>query len=120
MLLAGCLDPPVQGAAGASRRVTIREHSPHRVRVETAADSAAYLVLTDTWFPGWRARVDGTEQPIWRADYALRALALGPGPHEVEFRYEPGSLRLGLAFTVAAALVAAGLAILPGRRPGRP
>ena len=119
VLLAGCLDPPVQGATDGSRRVTIREHGPHRVRVETEAHSAAYLVLTDTWFPGWRARVDGTEQPIWRADYALRALALGPGPHEIEFSYEPGSVRLGLAFTVAAGMVAAALAILPGRRPGR-
>jgi hypothetical protein len=50
----------------------------------------------------------------------LRALALGPGRHEVEFSYEPGSVRLGLAFTVSAGLVTAGLAILPGRRPGRP
>ena len=77
-------------------------------------------MLTDTWFPGWRARVDGADQPIWRADHALRAVTLGPGRHEVEFRYEPGSVRLGLALTASAGLLAVGLAVLPrcrGRLP---
>jgi uncharacterized membrane protein YfhO len=88
------------------------------VRVATAADSAAYLVLTDTWFPGWRARVDGRDATLWRADHAFRAVWVPTGRHEVEFRFEPRSLKVGLLVSVLSAAAAMAL-LAPGRHaPG--
>src|SRR5205814_7944695 len=82
-----------------------------------------YLVLADTYYPGWVARVDGVEQPILRADYLFRAVAVRPGQQVVEFRYEPTSFRIGaatsgLTLLVLVALVAATL-VDPARWPVR-
>jgi uncharacterized membrane protein YfhO len=73
----------------------IEHYAPHRVVISAASDHPGYLVLTDTWFPGWTAHVDGRETPVERADYAFRAVRLESGRHEIEFRYDPGSVRLG-------------------------
>ena len=117
VLLAGCTTPAPSGPPTSSS-AEIRAYAPARVRVATHAGSAAYLVLTDTWFPGWRVRVDGRETTLWRADHAFRAVWVPAGRHEVEFRFEPRSLKVGLLVSVLSA--AAALALLaPGRRvPG--
>jgi hypothetical protein len=69
-----------------------------RLRVDTPAD--AYLVLSEVWYPGWRASVDGAPAPVLRANYAFRAVRLGPGGHQVVLTFAPGSWRLGLAISV--------------------
>lgn len=99
-LLADCAGPPPAAeppGPGASARIT--EHGPHAVEVQAAIDRPAYLVLTDTWYPGWTARVDGREARLWRANHAFRAVSVPPGEHLVEFRYEPAWLMLGLAIS---------------------
>ncbi len=114
VVLAGCITPPASGPAGASAAAEIRAYESARVRIATAADAPGWLVLTDTWFAGWRARLDGRDVPLWRADHAFRAVWVPSGRHEVEMRFQPGSLRLGAAIS---ALAAAGvLALLVGRR----
>ena len=66
-----------------------------------------YLVLTDMFFPGWYAEIDGEEQKILRANYAFRAIQVPPGEHRVEFRYSPLSFSIGAGlslFSLAACL----------------
>ena len=74
------------------------------------------LVLTDSYYPGWKARVYETEVPIARANYGFRAVALPPGKHVVTFRYEPATFRVGLfvALTALALLAAWGMAVYLG------
>jgi uncharacterized membrane protein YfhO len=67
------------------------------------------LVLTDTWYPGWKAKVDGREVPVERVDYTLRGVPIGAGAHTVEFTYEPLSWRIGW---IVSALALAGLAVV--------
>jgi len=78
-------------------------------RVELRADTQApgLLVLSDTWFPGWRALVNGSEEPLLRVNHTLRGVALGPGSSRVEFVYRPRSFIVGLAITALTALVLA-------------
>jgi len=71
----------------------------------------ALLVLTDTFFPGWEARVDGTPAPILRADYAFRGVALGAGEHRIVFRYRPWSFYTGVALAAGALALALGAAV---------
>jgi uncharacterized membrane protein YfhO len=59
------------------------------------------MVLSEVNYPGWRAFVDGEPAPILSADYLLRAVSLGKGEHEVDFVYDPDSLKLGKLMSMA-------------------
>lgn len=107
------LAPPP--ADGATESATIVVDEPERVEVEARLASPGLLVLTDTWYPGWSATVDGVATPILRADYAFRAVALPAGEHRVTFVYAPSSLRQGAWITLGALLVLAAL-LVPSRR----
>jgi len=67
-----------------------------------------YVVVSDAYYPGWRARVDGKATATMIANGAFRAVWTGEGRHNVVMRFEPGSFRLGLFATLIAA--AAGMA----------
>lgn len=69
------------------------------VKLKVTQSTSSYLVLTMTYYPGWKARVNGTSQPVQRANYAFNAIMLNPGESEVEFYYDPDSVRYGLAIT---------------------
>jgi membrane protein YfhO len=111
VLLSDCLDAtPVddrspRGDAPSSGTARIVRHSADRVTITAESERGGYLVLTDAWFPGWTANVDGRETRVERADHAFRAVKLEPGRHDVEFRYAPMSVRLGLALSALAAVV---------------
>ena len=74
------------------------------------------MVLSDTYYPGWRAFVDGVERPILRANHVFRAVVVPAGAQEVVFSYEPDSFRYGLLVSVAAVALWLGLAWSGGRR----
>jgi len=69
---------------------------PEQTELKLRAPRACFLMASEQYFPGWRARVDGKEARIYRADLALRAVFIPAGEHQVVFWYEPGSFRLGL------------------------
>jgi hypothetical protein len=104
-------DAPSPGTA------RIERYGADRIVISAESNRGGYLVLTDAWFPGWTASVDGRETRVERADHAFRAVKLGPGHHDVEFRYAPMSVRLGLALSALAAVVTSALA-WPGTAPG--
>ncbi|MBI2863528.1 MAG: YfhO family protein [Chloroflexi bacterium] len=87
--------------------VTVQSYQPEQVQVKAKLDAPGLLVLTDAYYPGWQATVDGEPSPILRANYMFRALALTEGEHLVEFSYQPESLRTGLFVSVVALAVSA-------------
>jgi len=100
----------------------ILTYAPHRIVMEAVVDTPAWLVLTDTYYPGWRAEVNGVETEIVPASYAFRGIAVPAGKSRVELRYEPSSYRVGLFMGLVGILVMVGLAAarlggLLGRRP---
>ena len=77
------------------------------------------MVLTDSHYPGWSARVDGEERPILLANYFFRAVAVEPGETEVVFSYRSDPFELGRRISALALLVTVvglGLAELMRRR----
>ena len=76
------------------------QYSPNAVEIEVTLDRDGYLVLSDTYYPGWRAYVDGEEKEILRANYAFRAVPLESGQHTVLFKYDPLSFKMGLAVSL--------------------
>ncbi|MFN8459924.1 MAG: YfhO family protein [Anaerolineae bacterium] len=75
---------------------TITQENPQQIELSTESSTDGYLVLLDTFFPGWVATVDGQVVPIYRADYLMRAIYLPVGAHTVKFEYQPASFRWGL------------------------
>jgi hypothetical protein len=87
--------PTVEASKGQCRPAQVRESQPNQVAVTVPDGPAGYLVLTDLWFPGWTARVDGQPAHLYRADYAFRAVWLPGGAHDVVFRFAPVSYLWG-------------------------
>ena len=103
-----------EGAAPAAVDPAGRPPSSARLLEETSTDlrfavsaaSPGYLVLHDTYYPGWEATVDGEPAPIRRANVMFRAVAVDAGEHEVRFVYRPSSVRNGVVASAAAAVLA--------------
>jgi hypothetical protein len=109
------LTSPAPGRPGEARLLT---HEDERVVVAVDAARPALLVLSDAWYPGWRATVDAQPRTIHRVDHVFRGVAVAPGDREVEFRYEPASFRAGAATSgVAIVLLAACAFWLQRTRP---
>jgi hypothetical protein len=75
-------------AGGMARIVDDRRN---RVAVLTDSRGDGLLVLSDNYYPGWRATIDGAEAPIVRANRTMRAVAVPAGTHVVLFEFKPGS-----------------------------
>ncbi len=86
--------------------VWMARHEPNYVAIKAAMSCRGMVILTDTWFPGWRATVDGRSAVIEKAYGAFRGVVVEAGDHTVEMRYRPWSVFIGAALTGAAALVA--------------
>jgi hypothetical protein len=79
----------------------IEDYEPERVVVTVSAPTAGWLLLSDAWYPGWEARVDGQPVPVERADLLFRAVAVPAGEHRVEWVYRPAALRLGAGISLS-------------------
>ena len=77
-------------------------NEPERVVLTASTGTPGYLVLTDGYDPGWRARVDGAPTPILIANHAFRAIHLPAGTHEVIFEYRPPAYFLGATLSLTA------------------
>ncbi|MBI3782443.1 MAG: YfhO family protein [Deltaproteobacteria bacterium] len=111
---------PPSGAADegiSSARVTY--YAPMRVTIDTDVSAPGYLVLTDTFYPGWRAAIDGKDTQIYVADYLFRGVAVPAGKHTVTFRYVPLRFAIGALLSVSAVCVVALAAVVIGARAGR-
>lgn len=69
------------------------EYSPARSHVSLNASAAGMLVMNESWYPGWRAYVNGREAPVLRVNYYARGVALEAGENDVVFRYSPTGLK---------------------------
>ncbi len=84
-----------------SESLDITAYRPDAIHLTAKTPVEAYLVLSEVYYPGWRAYVDGRPEPVLRANYAFRAVYLEPGYHEVRFVFEPLSWKVGLGISVA-------------------
>lgn len=65
-----------------------------------AGPAPAYLFVSASWYPGWRATIDSRPTMIERANHAFRGVALPAGLHRVVFTYSPAPYRIGLFLTL--------------------
>ncbi len=94
------------------KRVHITEYTPNKVSIDVETPSDAFLVLSDTYYPGWKARVDGKQMDIYRTNYTFRGVVVPKGAHVVTFSYEPDSLKFGAALSVLSVTIWVGFVLL--------
>lgn len=107
-------EPPTPGGGlsqsnAGSPKVAITEYTINQVTTEVDMPQPGWLLLTDSYFPGWKAyeRVGESEEEleIYRADGNFRAVYLEPGEHTIRFKYSPFSFKLGLYVTFLAGVI---------------
>jgi hypothetical protein len=94
-----------------SGEVRVAVYQPERVVLHTRGDEAAAVVLTDVYFPGWEATLDGAAVALLRANLSFRAVTVPAGEHEIEMRYRPASFRWGVGLALLAAVACVGAAL---------
>jgi hypothetical protein len=121
-------------AQDSGRQPIIKHYTSMKISISSETTGPALLVLSEVYYPaGWKAYIDGQETEIYRTDYVLRSIVVPGGTHEVEFRFDPPSYRLGWilsnsAWGVAGCCILFGLWKLPyvrnrfrkGPAPGAP
>jgi hypothetical protein len=101
--------------------VAILERQPERLVLEVDMAADGLLVLSEVYYPGWRAYADGEELPIYRADHVLRAVPLRAGHHRVEMVFDPLWPRVGLVvsgITLLLTVALIGIAIARRKKVG--
>jgi hypothetical protein len=110
-------DPLTPGAlpAPSAVRPTLAEWEPGRMRItlEGADAKPSYLLIAETWYPEWRATVDGREAAVLRADHALLSVVVPAGAQSVELSHHSPIYQTGKLVTLAALLLTAGLIAVP-------
>jgi hypothetical protein len=89
-------------------------YEPNRLTIETNSDQPAFLVVSELYYPGWKATVDGVETPIYRTNFLLRGMAVPPGAHRVEMWYTAPGARAGARISLFTLFVIGCLAVYVG------
>ena len=96
--VADALTFPISG--GFADTVVFSRREPEHISLQVTAATDELLVMSEVYYPGWRAEVDGVETPILRADYAFRAVPVRAGLHHIEMIYDPWSVKIGMTITL--------------------
>lgn len=105
-----------QRALPAPASMALLSYGANALGLSVTSATPGMLVLSEIYYPGWRAEVDGKETPIIRANVSLRALPVSAGTHTITMAFEPKSFRIGAWITIVTLLLSLGGLILGSRR----
>jgi hypothetical protein len=107
-----------QVEAGADReaRILASHMSPSECNFQTSTESRTMLVMAQSYYHCWRASVDGSAVPLWRANYAFQSLEVPPGRHEVRLVYVDRAFQTGAIISVMALILCVALLWKSSRR----
>jgi uncharacterized membrane protein YfhO len=95
-------------------QATVTSYRPEQVVLHASLQAPGYVVLSDSWYPGWKATVDGQPAHIERANVAFRAVYVPQGTHTIGMTFRPTGYLLGLGISVATLLgLVVGLIVRP-------
>lgn len=80
---------------------SITSYTLNAITLSVSTPKDGYLVLSEVYYPGWHAYVDGRPEKMYQADWSLRAMRIAAGSHYVEVRFEPKSFYTGAWITIA-------------------
>jgi len=83
-----------------NNNIIIESYKPENIKILAKNTIDKILVLSDAYYPGWHAYIDGNEVNILRANYVMRAIFLPKGEHNVVFKYQPNSFYIGFILSL--------------------
>lgn len=101
-------DPGMVLVGSGQGTVRFVERLPGRLVLEVQTDADGVLVLSEVYYPGWQARVDGQKASLLRANTVLRAIPLRAGAHQVELIFRPWTVRVGQILSALTLIAAIG------------
>lgn len=78
------------------------KYSPNEIMIKAYMENDGFLVLSDTYYPGWKAYADGRISEVYLCDFLIRAIYLDKGEHLVRFVYRPFTFFAGLTMSFIA------------------
>ena len=107
--------PQLPACPEAKDTVLVTNYAPSNVSINADMSCDGMVVLSDTYYPGWYANVDGQAAQIYEVDLAFRGVPVPKGAHVVTFRYRPRSVYWGAGLTLAGVLGAAAITFWSGK-----
>ena len=89
-------------AAPGTGRAEITGEDQRGLTVRVTAPADGFLLVADTFYPGWTVSIDGRAAPLYRANIAVRGVPVPAGTHDVRFAYEPPGLAQGARISAVA------------------
>ena len=86
-------------------QVEIVSYRPDSLTVQTQSSEAGFLFLSEVFYPGWKAFIDGQPTRILRGNYLFRILEVPQGEHQVRLAFDPWTIKAGTGITVLTALL---------------
>ncbi len=102
-----------------AEQASVTEYGANRIELESSTEAPGLLVLSEVYYPAWKAYVDGEPAPVYVTDHLLRSVPVPAGEHTVELRYESWTLRVGVAISLIACAALIALAVTVGVRRWR-
>ena len=107
-------------AQDSTSTVTLTSYDANKLTYDVSSAKGGVIVFSDIYYPGWTATVDGTEVPVGRANYMLRAINVKPGAHKVELSFFPKTVdtteTIAYVGYALIAVIIVLLALLKGRK----
>lgn len=94
-------DPKIK-SGDLTSNIKLLEYSPNKVNLKTSSNGDGLLYLSDNYYPGWEAYIDGSRTKIYKANYTFRAVKVPEGEHRITFEFTPKSFYYGLYAALAA------------------
>jgi hypothetical protein len=95
----------VSRGSSSSGEVEIKSYRPDSMVLITDAPAPAYLFLSEIFYPGWKAFLDGQPTRILRGNYLFRVLEVPEGRHRVHLEFDPWTIKAGTGITLLTALL---------------
>ena len=104
VILKGKEDTTASSSKGPDK-TQILKYAPEEILIKTCTSKRGFLILSDAYYPGWKAYVDNKETKILRANYIFRAIKLPEGTHTIRFVYKPKSFIIGAWISLVSLLL---------------
>ncbi len=110
--------PPID--QNKSAQIKVINYQPQSITLESEHNESSFLVLSEIYYRGWEAKIDGVRVPVYRVNHTLRGLNLPAGKHRIEFFYRAPSLKTGAWYALLSCLILSiGAVVSLARQPNK-